>query len=173
MPLLSAALVLVLGLWAVVSVLVQIRRPWVRRIRRIDVLGLAPAWNFFAPRPIVADYLVSFRIWDDGGQEVQSWQPLPYPGVRLAADAVFNRRRRARKCQWGSADFLLGRIVPAADPLKRVATPSYLLLLGTATRRARAIPGANVIQFRIDCARGYYLGARRVLASFESEKHLV
>jgi hypothetical protein len=58
-------------------------------------------------------------------------------------------------------------------PIERVRTPSYLLVLGTATREARSVPSAHSLQFRIDCIGGHYLSSSRVIVTFNSEKHLV
>ena len=92
-------------------------------------------------------------------------------------DTVFNPRRRARKAQWGSADYLLSTPSRQARPIQRVTTPSYLLLLGAVTKDARAAairsqaPAPVAIQFRIDCVRGHHLGEQTVIAWLESEKH--
>jgi hypothetical protein len=174
---LAWALVALFTIWAAVSALAQIRQPWARKLRRFDFFGLIPGWNFFAPRPIVADYFISYRVWDTEQRELHPWKRMPLPGERRTIDAVFNLRRRARKAQWGSADYLLSKPSREARPIQRVTTPSYLLLLGAVTEDARAVPARNAaptpgaIQFRIDCVRGHHLGQQTVIAWLESEKH--
>jgi hypothetical protein len=170
-------LVALFAVWAPISALAQIRQPWTRGLRRFDYFGLIPGWNFFAPRPIVADYFVSYRVWDAAQREAHGWQRMPLPGERRAIDAVFNSRRRARKAQWGSADYLLSAPSRQARPIQRVTTPSYLLLLGAVTKHARAAavrdgaPMPDAIQFRIDCVRGHHLSEQNLIVWLESERH--
>ena len=171
--LLAGVLVAVFAVWAVLSAVAQIRRPLVRRLRRFDVLGLVPAWNFFAPRPIVSDYFLSYRAWDAQGRELHSWRRLPCPGDRRALDAVFNVRRRARKAQWGSANYLLSKASLAAAATQRITTPSYLLLLGAVTREVRRQRDADAVQFRVECVAGHHLERPRPIISFDSERHRV
>ncbi|NUR71718.1 MAG: hypothetical protein HOU81_12925 [Hamadaea sp.] len=163
----AVVLVGVFALWAAASAISQIRRPGVRRLRRFDVLGLVPVWNLFGPRPIVSDYFVSYRAWDEAGQEVHDWRRLPLPGRRRVLDAVMNTRRRARKAQWGSANYLLSLRRPP------VTTPSYLLLLGAVTRDARRDEAAYTVQFRVECVAGHYSEQPRRIGAYESERHLV
>jgi hypothetical protein len=163
----AGLLVGLFGLWAVASVLSQVRRPRVRRLRRFDVLGLVPVWNLFAPRPIVSDYFVSYRIWDAAGRQLHPWRRLPLPGDRRWFDAILNVRRRARKAQWGSANFLMSMKPP------QVTTPSYLLLLGAVTRQARRDNEARTVQFRVECIAGHHIDRQRILGTYESERHRV
>ncbi|MBV9823843.1 MAG: hypothetical protein JO144_16555 [Actinobacteria bacterium] len=174
---LAWVLVALFAIWAPLSAIAQIRQPWNRKLRRFDFFGLIPGWNFFAPRPIVADYFVSYRTWDAAQRAAQDWQRMPLPGERRAIDTVFNPRRRARKAQWGSADYLLSQPSRQALPIQRVTTPSYLLLLGAVTKHARATaartgaPVPEAIQFRIDCVRGHHLSEQTLIVWLESEKH--
>ncbi|WP_030688927.1 hypothetical protein [Streptomyces sp. NRRL B-1347] len=158
--------------WFLLSVVVQIRRPRVLALRTHDRFRLLPAWNLFAPRPIVSDYFVSFRTWDNPDAPPSSWQRLPFPGSRRLLDGIVNRHRRSSKTHWDSAHDIVMAFEQSGQPIP-VSDPAYLRLLGCATSQARAIPKATTVQFRISCIRGHHLSNATEIAWFESNRHHV
>ncbi|MEV1199427.1 hypothetical protein [Microbispora rosea] len=158
----------ILAVWFALSVVAQLRVDWVSARRRLDPLGLVPAWNLFAPRPIVTDYLVSYRCWihDDPAD----WIRLAVPGPRRWTDALLNTRRRQRKALWTAGHALMwrpdGEHVPILDP-------SYLLLLGVVTRQVPVSDPSLQVQFRVDCVKGELGGSPERLRYFLSERHVV
>jgi Family of unknown function (DUF5819) len=165
----DAVIVGVFGLWAVASASVQIRRPPLSKLRRIDALQLLPVWKLFAPRPTTVDHHVEYRAWDASGLEATSWTLLSVPRDRRTLDAVLNTQRRARKALRSSAKYLVKRR-SSRTQAQLAATPSYLLLLGAAKHEATRNPRICSVQFRIKRVSGYYLRAT-TLPGYESERH--
>ncbi|NIZ90050.1 hypothetical protein [Kineococcus rubinsiae] len=84
-----------LALWLVLSALAQVSDRALRAMRRFDVLGLIPAYNFFAPTPGTLDYHILVR--DRGADELlTSWRELPYLPANPFAFA-WNPGRRHNK----------------------------------------------------------------------------
>lgn len=140
----------VFAAWFVATAVSQIRTASIQALRRYDVLGLLPGWNFFAPQPITSDLFVRCRWIDEDG--VSPWRELDTPARRRPADAVLNLHRRERKALFDNAAMLARGFEEATDKRDVVLSSPYLLLLGVATA---AVPGhAAVVQFRIDLAVG-------------------
>jgi hypothetical protein len=138
----------ILAAWFVASVLVQIRLPAPRRLRRLDPFGLLPRWNLFSPRPIQTDLIVRYRRWDPTTGPCD-WVALPYPGTRRAGDAIFSGRRRSKRTVYNQAE----RVVTIyrtyhAEPGKVIGSIPYRHLLARATREARE-GNATGVQFQV------------------------
>lgn len=161
--------IVIFTFWFLVSVASQLRTEWIGSRRRYDVFGLVPAWNFFAPRPIVTDYLISYRIWNE--DTADEWITLDVPGRRRWTDAFFNPRRRKRKALWTAGHAISWNLQDqAVSPLD----PAYLLLLGVVTKcvHCRGEPSGHV-QFRVDCIK-FSLSTNPIrLRWFLSELHSI
>ena len=161
----------ILAAWFVVSVVVQIRLPATRRLRRLDPFGLLPRWNLFSPRPIQTDLIVRYRRWDPATGPCD-WVALPYPGTRKAGDAIFSARRRSKRTVYNQAE----RVVTIyrtyhAEPTKVIGSIPYRHLLARATREAREAKATGV-QFQvIRVSRA--TGEARVAPLFRSAIHSV
>ncbi|MDB6136434.1 MAG: hypothetical protein JWM59_4677 [Verrucomicrobiales bacterium] len=85
----------ILVLWFALSVVAQVSDRCLRTLRRYDVLGLIPAYNFFAPTPGTLDYHILVRDLSSDG-ELTGWRELPYlPSTPWAF--VWNPGRRHNK----------------------------------------------------------------------------
>lgn len=168
----ASILMTTFAVWAVASLLVQADTPTSTRLRRIDALHLVPKWRFFAPTPITSDHLVSYRAWHADGGCALDWTRTQVPGRRRLLDSVCNLTRRSRKAQRVACSYLLRH--PSDDRFGvPISTPSYLLLLGLASREcAREAPTATVMQFRVTRVESYHLKPI-VVSSFLSAKHLL
>ena len=157
------------AVWLALCVISQIRTGWVSSRRHLDVPGLAPAWNLFAPRPIVTDYIILYRLWE-GGEE-SSWLRVNLPGRRRWSDFVFNPSRRQRKAMWTAAHAISWR---PEDHRVSPLDPAYLLVLGVVTSAARD-QGVRrgQIQYRVDCIKGGLSETPERLRWFLSEVHTV
>ncbi|ROP64860.1 hypothetical protein [Curtobacterium sp. ZW137] len=155
------------ALWFAVALIAQLRVPAVSVRRRFDVLGLVPSWNLFAPRPIITDYLVWYRLWSDGAPG--DWVRVPIPRPRRWTDAVLNTSRRSRKALWTAAHTISWS---SGDVRVPVLDPSYLLVLGVVSRHAeRAGTASGEIQYRVDCVRAALADDSERLRWFLSERH--
>ena len=160
----------IFGIWFSLSAISQMRLARTRWIRRFDFFGLVPAWNFFAPRPIVTDYFVSYRVWTDASTAPSEWHRLQYPGRRRVLDGIFNSRRRSRKALWDCANSLLTtrrRLKSRVPP----SDPAYLRLLARTSRDARKREDAMFIQFRVTWVRGAHLATPVEKRWFLSGRH--
>jgi hypothetical protein len=161
----------ILAAWFVASVVVQIRLPAPRRLRRLDPFGLLPRWNLFSPRPIQTDLIVRYRRWDPA-TGLCDWVALPYPGTRRAGDAIFSRRRRSKRTVYNQAE----RVVTIyrtyhAEPAKVIGSVPYRHLLARATREAR-VNRSTGVQFQV-VRVSYATGEARIAPVFRSAIHSV
>lgn len=158
----AAVGVALLALWALASAVTQVRRPNAQRPRRYDYLGLLPAWNFFAPRPITCDFQIRYRAWSEEGG-LSEWRPLELPRERTIADAVLNPTRREKKAMFEAC----ARVVKSyttyhPDDDAVMISMSYLLILGRVSAEAGA---ADAVQFGIWLTEQRAGGSRQVFRS--------
>jgi hypothetical protein len=138
--------VTLLTLWVLASAVTQVRRPSAQRPRRYDYLGLLPAWNFFAPRPITCDFQVRYREWSDEAG-LSGWRPLELPRERTITDVVLNPTRREKKAMFEACARVVKSFTtyhPDEDAV--MISMSYLLILG---RVSAEVAGADAVQFGI------------------------
>jgi hypothetical protein len=184
---LTIAVIAVLTVWFALTAIVQLPSERARSLRRLDPTGhLLPGWNFFAPKPIQADFAVWFRCWDayDPGCEevVQAaggqWCELAGIEQRRLTDTVVNPGRYTRKsiftCCTAIAravrqlDYRPGE-APDHPPDAIMISLPYLLL---AEKVSSMCAGAVAMQFRIDVV-GYHASAPRASMIFRSAVHRV
>ena len=177
----------VLAVWFLMTALVQLPSTRCKRIRRYDPSGhLLPGWNFFAPKPIQADFAVWYRAWgsyDEDRDEVlesrsTAWLELAGIEQRRFTDALVNPGRYTRKSiftccsriattmrnisyQPGEANDLPPDVIVMSLP--------YLLL---AEKVSTLAAGAVAVQFRIDVVR-HDGEAARASTVFRSAVHQV
>jgi len=165
---LTVAVAGVLACWFLMTVIVQLPFSRCRRLRRYDPAGhLLPGWNFFAPKPVQADFAVWYRSWascanDLGevpGDGSSAWLELAGISERRVTDAAVNPGRYARKtiftcCERIAVMLRDERCRPddAADlPADAILMSlPYLLLL---TKVSALCATAVAVQFRIDVIR--------------------
>jgi hypothetical protein len=150
------------------TVIVQLPFKQCKRIRRYDPVGhLLPGWNFFAPKPVGADFAVWYRSWDsyDNDQDevlevgALLWMEVAGIEQRRIIDAVVNPGRYTRK----SIFTCCNRIVMMLRSKNYQSDPStglpsdavmlslpYLLLVTKVSSLCRQ---AVAVQFRIDVIR--------------------
>ncbi len=132
--------------WFVLTAITQVRVERCQRLRRLDVIGALPGWNFFAPRPISQDFRLHVRVWTGAGRPGR-WRAVPVIESRRLRHAVFNHHRRAKKafftmCVDVSRAVATGRYSSA----RIMHMTSYINLLEHASR---AVGPAWGVQFRI------------------------
>jgi len=184
---LAIAVIGVLSVWFLMTAIVQLPFKRCRLVRLYDPIGhLLPGWNFFAPKPVRADFAVWYRTWgsyDNDQEEVAAepgspWAELAGIQQRRLTDGLVNPGRYTRKsiftcCNlivtmnrragWGTDD---ATGLPSDHLL--VSLP-YLLLLNKVT----ALCGQAVaVQFRVDVVRSQP-GAPRAATAFVSAIHRV
>ena len=157
--------------WLLITAVTQIRLPTVRRLRRLDPLGLLPKWNLFSPRPIVSDLVVRYRPYANERQPL-AWSELPYPGPRRLTDGVFTRHRRAKRALYWQATrvvALYGRY--RAQPMIVINSVPYRHLLARVAREVRGSDAVGV-QFQVIKISGE-TGSENVVPLFRSAVHKV
>lgn len=182
----TIAVVGILGAWFLATAIVQL--PWqrCRRLRRFDPTGhLLPGWNFFAPKPIQADFAVWYRAWDSYDRDREevldagsgAWRELAGIEQRRVTDGAVNPGRYTRKsiftCCSGIARAMryLGyeqaATGPAHPPDAIMISLPYLLL---AEKVTALCADAVAVQFRIDVIR-HERGSPRATTVFRSAVH--
>ncbi len=161
----------ILGIWFVLTVVVQLPHSSCKRVRKHDLTGhLLPGWNFFAPKPIVADFRLMYR-WipaDDQSGTPGEWAPAwPVDRSRFF-HAIVDPNRRPKKAIFQACH----RIILAfkQQPKRRASlalSVPYLLLLDRVTVLC---PRASAVQFRIDIIR---FGKASPIVAFQSPMHKV
>lgn len=158
----AAVGVTLLAVWALASAVTQVRRPSAQRPRRYDYLGLLPAWNFFAPRPITCDFQVRYRAWSDRAG-LGGWQPLELPRERTITDVVLNPTRREKKAMFEAcARVIKSYTTYHPDDDAVMISMSYLLILG---RVSAEVANADAVQFGIWLTEQKASGSRQVFRS--------
>jgi hypothetical protein len=161
----------IFGVWFILTAMIQIPRPWAKWPRKFDPTGhLLPGWNFFAPKPIMADIEVRYRFasWHGSEQEISRWRNVQPTGKRRFRHVIINPYRRPSKAIFQAAHRLLlaqGRR-KKNKPDFELSVP-YLLLLDRVTSLCS---GAVAVQFRIDVVRP---GRSGPLTGFQSPMHAV
>jgi hypothetical protein len=182
---LTIAVIIVLSIWLLMTAIVQLPFGACRRIRLYDPVGhLLPGWNFFAPKPVRADFAVWCRSWDgyendrdevagDGGSP---WRELAGIERRRPIDGIVNPARYARKTIFTCCTAIIKMVVrDGAQPDPTSSLPSdavlvslpYLLILNKVTVLC---PGVVAVQFRIDVVR-YDAETPRSATVFRSAVH--
>ncbi len=123
-------------LWLLVSVICQL--PWRAAdvIRRFDLAGLIPFWSFFAPNPGIWDYHLLYRDQLADGT-ITDWREIPLCEPRRWFHAVWNPRRREKKCLFDLTTGLMREAVKADERTVQLSVP-YLALLVYVTALPRA-----------------------------------
>ena len=184
---LTIAVVGVLGAWFLMTAIVQLPFARGRRLRRYDPVGhLLPGWNFFAPKPIQADFAVWYRSWeatDSDREEVldaasTDWRELEGIERRRISDGVLNPGRYTRKSIFTCCTSIVKAIKhlnyqPASGgdhpPNALMMSLPYLLLTEKVTDLCRS---SVAVQFRIDVI-AYERGTARASTAFRSAVHRV
>lgn len=184
---LTVAVIAVLAFWFLMTVIVQVPFGRCRRLRRYDPVGhLLPGWNFFAPKPVQADFAVWYRSWEscvnDLGEVPEdgssTWLELAGISERRITDAVVNPGRHTRKtiftCCERIAVMLRDERFRSTDlaglPADAIIMSlPYLLLL---TKVTALCTNSVAVQFRIDVI-GHARGTAHARSVFRSAVHRV
>ncbi len=151
---LGAALGLVFGVWLVLTVLNQFRKPDLLRVLRpFDPFALIPSWTFFAPNPAVNDVNLLVRDELGGGvkspwREVDQLHPNPWR-------ALWHPEKRTRKAVY-DLSVSVGELVrdTTIDPELYSYDLAYLLLLNHTSSQPRSALTTRR-QFMVVRSRGY------------------
>lgn len=92
----EVALISLLILWWIVSLLGQVKTPFMSRLRSRDVFHLIPTWRFFAPVPARRDYHVEYRTMSRKGR-ISRYARVPMTSSRTWLSTVWNPGKRRRK----------------------------------------------------------------------------
>lgn len=84
-----------LGAWFVLSIPHQFTNRYGDWIKRINLMGLIPAWTFFAPTPGTIDYRLVYRDKERSG--FTEWHELQWCTRRRMIDAVWHPERHRTK----------------------------------------------------------------------------
>jgi hypothetical protein len=127
----------VFAVWFLLTILNQFTASWTQRLRRFDVLSLAPVWIFFAPAPVVSDFRLFYRtIARDGA--VSAWEEIHPPGRRTSVTAFWHPEKRATKAVSDIVRFLKSRCAAGPpDPEILHAYVPYRCLLNHVTQTAK------------------------------------
>jgi hypothetical protein len=181
----AIAVISVLSVWLLVTAIVQLPMKRCRRIRLWDPVGhLLPGWNFFAPKPVRADFAVWYRGWgryDNDREEVAGndgspWLELAGIEQRRRIDGIVNPARYTRKSIFTCCTGILTMISrPGQQTEAATGLPSdavlvslpYLLLINKVTA---VCPQVIAVQFRIDVIC-YDAGTTKAATVFHSAVH--
>jgi len=176
-----------LVVWFLMTALVQLPSKRYKRIRRYDPSGhLLPGWNFFAPKPVQADFSVWYRAWesyDERPDEVLEsgstrWRELAGIEQRRFTDAVVNPGRYTRKSIFTCCSRIAHMMrnigyapgnTESVPPNQIVMSLPYLLL---AEKVSSLATDAVAVQFRIDVVR-HQGGVANASTVFRSAVHQV
>ena len=145
--------------WVLLLFMVQIPFPSTLVVRRrFGPAGVLPAWNFFAPRPIVSDLFIEARGARDG--HVGKWAQVYPPRERTWGQAFVNTERRSRKMLFDAAVTVATAAARVKDPRHLLESYPYLLVLNASTSAQRQ-NDVDLLQFRLVRVTDYYGTARR------------
>ena len=130
-------------MWVLATVLAQRRDRLATAVRRLDPLGLVPAWTFFAPNPGTTDHMVLVR--DRVGGDWGPWR-IAWREPRYRARPIWRPGRRTSKLVTDSLAMWSERHRTAPDGAE--ASVAFLLLAAIAERAPHA-PGATNYQFAV------------------------
>jgi hypothetical protein len=181
---LAIAVIIVLSIWLLMTAIVQLPFRNCRRIRLYDPVGhLLPGWNFFAPKPVRADFAVWYRSWhcyENDREEVAGdgspWLELAGIESRRRIDGIVNPARYTRKSIFTCCNVIITLIARTGyQPDRTTGLPCdavlvslpYLLVLNKVTARC---PQVVAVQFRIDVVR-YDAGTPTSATVFRSAVH--
>src|SRR5262245_22237756 len=115
-----AAFVAFLCVWFGLSVLNQLAGRRLPAMQRWDSFQLLPLWNFFAPRPGVADYYLLYRDKAEDGR-LGPWQLVVPTDRRRWTSFLWNPDKLKRK--------VLSDVVQAFAGYEKAGNPAVLLSL--------------------------------------------
>jgi hypothetical protein len=182
---LAIAVVIVLSVWLLMTAIVQLPFTNCRRIRIYDPVGhLLPGWNFFAPKPVRADFAVWYRSWDSyendreevGGDDGSPWLELAGIEQRRPIDGIVNPARYTRKSIFTCCTAIITMVARGgyqSDPTTALPADAvlvslpYLLVLNKVTTLCSRVVA---VQFRIDVVR-YDAEIPRSATVFRSAVH--
>lgn len=121
----------------VITVIVQLPGRWADRLREVDVFGLLPGWNFFAPNPGRVDYHLLFRDELPNGARTP-WREIPLTRDRRWFHAFWNPERRLKKTVFDAAGAIAVEL-RAGSPDVRLSV-GYLHLMNFVTAYRRVYP---------------------------------
>jgi hypothetical protein len=124
----DAAAIGVMAAWFLASVLGQLPFPRIERMRRWDLCGLVPYWNFFAPHPGTRDFHLLYRDRLADGT-VTPWTEVPLCDARRWWHAAWNPVKREKKALFDvTVQLLKEALQTPRTELLQVSVP-YLVLL--------------------------------------------
>jgi hypothetical protein len=130
--------------WLVVSALVYI--PAIKKeIRKRDIFGLIPQWNFFAPHPAQHDFHLLYQDQLQDGS-VTAWTELALFDKRPFWSIVWNPEKRCKKAL-SDAVTDLAKHIRSSIPALELSIP-YLTLLNYISGIPRIVP-PKLTQFLI------------------------
>lgn len=149
---LDGAAIGVMAAWFLASVLGQLPLRLTARLRRWDLCGLIPYWNFFAPRPGTSDFHLLYRDRLPDGT-VTPWTEVPLCDSRRWWHVAWNPVKREKKALFDVAVQLLKEALEAPrTELLQVSVP-YLVLLSFVSALPRAV-AATGTQFLVMLSPG-------------------
>jgi hypothetical protein len=172
MALAEAAATGVPGVWFLLTAVIQLPSKRIKAMRLYEPTGhLLPGWNFFAPKPIVADMELLYRHVpaDRACTEPTEWAPAAPAQANTVATLLFNPGRRTRKVVFHCCHRLLdAQARPEVRENDLTLSVPYILLLD---RVSALCPGSQAVQFRIDLVR--HLEAAESRTAYQSLMHAV
>jgi hypothetical protein len=168
----EAAATGVLGVWFLLTAVIQLPSKRLKAMRLYEPTGhLLPGWNFFAPKPIVADIELLYRHVpaDRECSEPTEWAPAAPAQANTLSTLLFNPGRRTRKVVFNCCHRLLeAKTLPDVREDDLTISVPYILLLD---RVSALCPGSQAVQFRIDLVR--HLEAAESKTAYQSQMHAV
>jgi signal transduction histidine kinase len=150
----SAALIIILGIWLMLSILAQFDAfHWVRWFQERDYFALIPDWSFFAPDPMAGDFQLLYRDKLFDGQ-FTPWKEVKFRNAPLLR-AIWNPEKRRRKAMINAETALLQMV--ARNPKSKMLFVSlpYLITLISVTTLPRSTV-SDYRQFLIAHTFGYH-----------------
>ena len=137
--------------WLALSAVCQIPGALSDRIRRLDLCGVVPRWNFFAPTPGTWDYHLLYRDRLADGT-ITDWRELPIVEARRWTHAVWNPGRRYKKALFDLTTLLMRECGNSLQPIQ-ISVP-YLAMINHISALDR-LPTSRATQFVIMSSFGY------------------
>ena len=115
-----------------------------KSIRALDVFGVIPYWNFFAPQPGTWDYSLLYRDRLASGSQT-NWREISLCRPRTAWDWIWNPKKREKKALFDIVTSLM-QSATVMEPDQLVLTVPYIILLDYVSQLPRPY-GAVATQF--------------------------